>query len=277
MISADDTLSTDATARLRAIAAHVSASDLRCPNQVLSAGIQLVEAKGLIGRGGFVSWYSKHVNHSGRHVRRLLQVAKNFQRVDFGQVGQFDSAALFLLSEKRCPPEARRLAIEAAGRGEEVTYSRARELRLQIAPPRRRGQRRVKQLDSERAEQQTKVEELTPEHVAWLNLESLIDTSTMIHLSRETDEESGDTVIVGRSYPEDLTLQPRVGVRGSLAGVIGYLSGREKVKVCAACKSEKSADEFALNESTADGRSYRCLVCERRRIAKMARKTKGQQ
>ena len=257
-----------AIARLRQLADEIAQADTRIPTQALAAGGALTEAKQLIGRGGFVDWYESACAIDRNAVRRLLLVAKCFSQIPVAQIEQFDTSALFVLSEKRCRPEARTQAIEESARGLPITYTRARELRDAASPPKLRLPRRVPQLDSERGES-TKAAAPTPQHRAWMNLEELVQRSTMIHLSREADDNDGETVLAGRAFPDDDNLPPRAVVRRSLAGVIGYLAGNEQRKTCCACRKEKTADEFAQNETTPDGRNYRCLVCERKRLAKV--------
>ncbi len=258
-------------ARLKALAAEAAHTDTRLPRGAVAAGVALTEAKRLVGRGRFLEWCAAELRWSRETVAVLMRVAKAFSTIPISELLKFDSSALYVLSAKRCPPEARRQAIREATRGESITYSRARELRDAAAPPVRH--RRVPptpKLDSER--DGADLPELTLQHRSWLELEALFARCTMIHLSRETDEEEGEGILCGRAYfddgPDGEPIAPRHACRKSLAYLVGQLAGNEKRKVCGHCKADKSLDEFSANSSEADGRNRRCLVCERKRLAK---------
>mgnify|MGYP006285361379 CR=1 FL=1 len=84
-------------ADIRAAHEDVERSALAMAERAIDAGRLLVEAKKLVGHGGWLPWLKEHVGMSERTARRYMQLAKAGLKTaivaDLGVVGAIDLAA----------------------------------------------------------------------------------------------------------------------------------------------------------------------------------------
>lgn len=98
----------------------------QCGESVLHIGRHLTEVRERI-RGRFLEWVHAEFSWHRSSVYRMMDAAEHFGAIS--QIGkQFDASALFVLSEPKCPPAAREMAVEMAKDGQHVTHRDARDI-----------------------------------------------------------------------------------------------------------------------------------------------------
>ena len=89
-------------------------------------GRKLTAVKTLLGHGRFLAWLRAEFNWSVDTAERLMKVAERFPEIPHrAEIGQ---SALYVLTGKGVPEEARREALARAGAGEAITKSVARTI-----------------------------------------------------------------------------------------------------------------------------------------------------
>lgn len=96
-------------------------------------GRKLTAVKTLLGHGRFLAWLRAEFNWSVDTAERLMKVAERFPEIPHrAEIGQ---SALYVLTGKGVPEEARREALARAGAGEAITKSVAREIKDKYLAP----------------------------------------------------------------------------------------------------------------------------------------------
>ena len=98
----------------------------RTQRWIKDTGKDLLEAKMRIGHGHFVDWIRARFDMSEDTAQNLMNVARNFGEIPNGSV--FADRALYLLSRKSTPEDARQEAKDRAVSGEEITFVVATEI-----------------------------------------------------------------------------------------------------------------------------------------------------
>jgi hypothetical protein len=98
----------------------------RIAQDVWEIGKSLLDVKERLPYGSFGKWLKSEFGWSEDTAGRFMNVAKRFPH--FPQNAEFALQAMYLLSEKKAPEEARQEAISRAEQGEKITPELAKEL-----------------------------------------------------------------------------------------------------------------------------------------------------
>jgi Protein of unknown function (DUF3102) len=98
----------------------------RTQRYIKDTGRDLLEAKKRIGHGNFVDWIRARFDMSEDTAQNLMNVARNFGEIPNGSF--FADRALYLLSRKSTPEDARQEAKDRAMSGEAITLEVAKEI-----------------------------------------------------------------------------------------------------------------------------------------------------
>jgi len=90
-------------------------------------GQKLLEVKTRLGYGHFRTWLKLEFEWSHDTANRFMNVAKHLGQMS--HCATFEARALYLLASPSTPEEARQEAKERAGRGEKITFSKAKAIR----------------------------------------------------------------------------------------------------------------------------------------------------
>ncbi len=99
----------------------------RTAQDTINIGQKLIEAKKQLGHGYFENWLKAEFNWGHWTARKFMQVAREFESVNFTDLS-IDISALYHLATATTPETVRREAIERARRGETITYSKVKEI-----------------------------------------------------------------------------------------------------------------------------------------------------
>ncbi|ARV58976.1 hypothetical protein BZZ01_10300 [Nostocales cyanobacterium HT-58-2] len=101
----------------------------RSAQDVIELGQKLIEVKQHLGHGNFRKWLKSEFNWSISTATKFMQVGEQFKCVNFTHL-KITASALYLLAAPSTPPEARAEALENARCGENMTYTKAKDIVL---------------------------------------------------------------------------------------------------------------------------------------------------
>jgi hypothetical protein len=129
--------------KAQALAAHADAIRTigrRIIADVIEIGKRLVEAKGLVGHGGWLPWLNREFGWSDKTAENFMNVHRLTKFEKFSNLADLtiDASALYLLAAPSTPDEARDAVIERAKAGETITVAETKRV---IAEAKGRSQR----------------------------------------------------------------------------------------------------------------------------------------
>ena len=98
----------------------------RSAQDIFDIGQKLIEVKEKLGHGSFLIWLNAEFNWSQSAARKFMQVARQFQMVNFTDLN-IATSALYLLAYNTSF-SARQEALERATQGEIISYSEAKSI-----------------------------------------------------------------------------------------------------------------------------------------------------
>ena len=99
----------------------------RSAQDIFEIGQKLIEVKEKLGHGRFLIWLNTEFNWSKSAARKFMQVARQFERVNFTDLN-IAASALYLLASNTTSVAARQEALERATQGEIINYSEANSI-----------------------------------------------------------------------------------------------------------------------------------------------------
>ncbi|BAZ70886.1 DUF3102 domain-containing protein [Mastigocladus laminosus UU774] len=99
----------------------------RSGQDIIDIGQKLTEVKQQLGHGNFRAWLKAEFDWSIRTAARFMQVAIQFKGVNLADLN-ISISALYLLAEPSTPEKVRKIALEIAKEGENITHTKARAI-----------------------------------------------------------------------------------------------------------------------------------------------------
>lgn len=99
----------------------------RNAQDIIDIGQKLVEVKQHLGRGSFIKWLKSEFNWSVSSATKFMQVWEQFKFVNFKNLN-ITASALYLIAAPSTSKEARAEALERASFGENITYTKAKQI-----------------------------------------------------------------------------------------------------------------------------------------------------
>ena len=94
---------------------------------IVEVGQKLSEVKQQLKHGEFRNWLKTEFNLSISSATKFMQVSEKFKNVNFTHFN-FSASALYTLAAPSTPDSAREYALQLASKGENITYSKARQI-----------------------------------------------------------------------------------------------------------------------------------------------------
>lgn len=94
---------------------------------IVEVGQKLSEVKQQLKHGEFRNWLKTEFNLSISSATKFMQVSEKFKSVNFTHFN-FSASALYALAAPSTPDSAREYALRLASKGENITYSKARQI-----------------------------------------------------------------------------------------------------------------------------------------------------
>ncbi|ARV58874.1 hypothetical protein BZZ01_09725 [Nostocales cyanobacterium HT-58-2] len=102
----------------------------RSSQDIIDIGQKLIEVKQCLGHGRFLKWLKSEFDWSISSATKFMQVWEELRFVDFTNMN-INASALYLIAAPSTSKEARAEVLERAGCGENITYTKAKEIVLQ--------------------------------------------------------------------------------------------------------------------------------------------------
>jgi hypothetical protein len=99
----------------------------RSSKDIVDIGQRLLEIKQCIGHGSFLKWIKSEFNWSLSAATKFMQVGEQFKSVNFTNLNITASALYLIAAPSTCQP-ARAKVLELASSGQNITYTKAKEL-----------------------------------------------------------------------------------------------------------------------------------------------------
>lgn len=99
----------------------------RSAQDIIDIGQKLAEVKERLGHGNFRAWLKAEFDWSVRTAARFMQVATQFKCANLAHLN-IAVSALYLLAEPSTPEKARKIALELAKEGENITHTKAKAI-----------------------------------------------------------------------------------------------------------------------------------------------------
>ncbi|GAB4540934.1 MAG: hypothetical protein Tsb0014_32480 [Pleurocapsa sp.] len=99
----------------------------RTVQDIIEIGQKLTEVKARLGHGNYLKWLKHEFEWQERSARNFMRVAEAFKTANFADL-DFAASALYLLAAPSVPEQVRQTALEMAGNGETITYSKAKKM-----------------------------------------------------------------------------------------------------------------------------------------------------
>ena len=94
---------------------------------IFYVGQKLAEVKRQLKHGEFRNWLNTEFNWSVSSATKFMQVSEQFKNVNFTHLN-FATSALYVLAAPSTPEHARQHALQLASKGENITYSLAKQI-----------------------------------------------------------------------------------------------------------------------------------------------------
>lgn len=94
---------------------------------IVEVGQKLSEVKQQLKHGEFRNWLKTEFNLSISSATKFMQVSEKFKNVNFTHFN-FSASALYTLAAPSTPDSAREYALQLASKGENITYSKAKQI-----------------------------------------------------------------------------------------------------------------------------------------------------
>jgi Protein of unknown function (DUF3102) len=226
------------------------------PVEAIQAGRTLLEVKEKLPHGHFLRWYQTESTWGFNTAARLMHVAKAFGSVEILQIAKFKMSALYILANPKLPKTAQATAISEVAKGRPIGVSRAKEIANAILEGK-----------------EPRIVVSKEEQVALVPLPPLVEDwrkrfdSLHLHV---IEDEDGSTLIHGVAI-ERASGRRVAATRENAELVMMAITGREPQKRCNRCREMKGIGEFSSNVARRDGRAESCKICERKRMARIAK------
>jgi hypothetical protein len=99
----------------------------RTAQDIIDIGQKLITVKKQLGHGQFRVWLKSEFDWSLRTAARYMQVASSFKDTDLANLN-IAVSTLYLLAEPSTPIKAQEKVIEVSKQGENISYSKARDI-----------------------------------------------------------------------------------------------------------------------------------------------------
>lgn len=94
---------------------------------IIDIGEKLIEVKQYLGYGNFRNWLEFEFSWSTSSATKFMQVAEQFRCVNFTHLN-ITASTLYLIAAPSTPQEARAEVLKRASSGENVSYTKAKEI-----------------------------------------------------------------------------------------------------------------------------------------------------
>lgn len=132
-----DTLETKVAEKVRSSADRIREKVKKTLESIVEVGTELLAVKEALAHGQFRPWLKAEFGWGERMARNFMSVAEQFGKsAKFADLPIQPSAA-YMLAAPAVPDEARKVAIEKAEAGEEITFSTAKEIVAEAKKKRR--------------------------------------------------------------------------------------------------------------------------------------------
>lgn len=248
---------------------HIKAS----AKTAVKIGLSLLDARKRLPHGQFSRWVRSELPWSISKVKRFIQTARVFPESQ--QLEGLSASTLYVLCGADVPPSARREALEMVKDGHTVTADTAREILRLHRPTIAIDQQTASARQTYRRERESRNhenEKFAEDAQNWRNLQKAIQKFEIIHISKASDDEEGDTTISITAFKGGE--RPVTVNRNELYSATAVLAEVEPTKTCKRCRLVKPLINFSLDKRVKDGRNRYCRGCEStRRLARIAAAT----
>jgi hypothetical protein len=115
--------------QIRVAADEIRARLKRTIEGIIEVGGKLIVVKAQLGHGHFGNWLRAEFGWTDRTARNFMAVAENFgDKMEIISDSHLTPTAAYLLAAPSTPEDARRTALQLAGKGKTVTVALARQL-----------------------------------------------------------------------------------------------------------------------------------------------------
>lgn len=106
---------------------EIKTSMQRTCQDIISIGEKLTETKKSLGHGKFMNWLKCEFSWSVSTATKFMQVNEQFKFVNFTNFN-ITASALYLIAAPSTPDEVRSLVLQLASTGENINYTKAKEI-----------------------------------------------------------------------------------------------------------------------------------------------------
>lgn len=99
----------------------------RNAQEIIEIGQKLTEVKQYLGHGSFINWLKSEFSWSISTATKFMQVWEQFKFVNFTNLN-ITASALYLIAAPSSPKVVRAEALERASSGENISYTKAKEI-----------------------------------------------------------------------------------------------------------------------------------------------------